>query len=120
MLCASIVNLHIAGMATEDMILTDPLGHSIWLSQTILTLIAEQLISEVYGDIAAIIQKPALIIETVQESGLELHFFRSVGWHTTVLLSAKKAGDLWTAYHCLKNPSSACLHNLLRKGRQVF
>lgn len=97
---------------------TDPLGKTIYLLPAI--FFTENEANEIYDDAATVINKPAMLIEENQNNETQFHYFRSVGWNNTLLLTVRFNNDRWEAYKCIKNPSSQMLSGLLKKGKQIL
>lgn len=108
-------------MANEDLTVTDPLGNKIFFSKTTCYTLTEGEENEVYDDMATVITKPALMIETgVSYKRKQLHYFRVVGWQNTLLILVEFNNHRWEATKCTKNPSNSELSELLRKGIQII
>jgi len=102
-------------MAEESVIVSDSLGNVIYFSSAYLSQLEEKL----REDIVTALQKPALIIEENVEHRL-MHYYRSVDWHETMLVTAFAANHHWEPLSFQRNPSPDLLANLLRNGRQLL
>lgn len=105
-------------MANEIMRVTDPLGKTIFLLPGLCADENEE--QEIYDDATTVIEKPAMLIESRQNDETSLYYFRSVGWHNTLLITVKLKEGRWEACECKKNPSSQDLSALLKKGKQII
>ena|SRR5829696_2031703 len=106
-------------MANEVMSTADPLGNTIFLLEGICIEGEEQQDPEIYDTAVTVIQKPALVIRVEDEGIIEHHYFRSIGWHNTMLITAEFRNGRWECSKCVRNPSSEELSALLKKGRQL-
>ena len=106
-------------MTNEVMPVKDPLGQTIFILHGI-ALPNEQDNPEILDDAATVIRKPALLIETDMDGHRELHYFRSVGWHNTMLLTVHFFNGRWETIRCVNNPSSIELAHLLQSGKQLL
>jgi hypothetical protein len=107
-------------MATEETVIKDPLGNHIRLPKNLCDLEGKEVSPEIYDDADTAIKKPAFIIETMQEGRTELHYFRSIGWHHTLLLTVRKKDGEWVASTCILNPERKHLTYLLTQGKKIF
>jgi hypothetical protein len=107
-------------MANEVMSVTDPLGNTIFLLEGICAKQEGANEAEIYDNAATVIQKPALMIRVEVDHTVEQHYFRSVGWHSTMLIIASFTHDRWESKECIMNPSSEELSALLKKGKQMI
>jgi hypothetical protein len=78
----------------------DPLGKTIHLLPAI--LFPDNKAGEIYDDAATVIQKPAILIEANENNETEYHYFRSVGWNNTLLITVRFKNGRWEAYKCVK------------------
>jgi len=102
-------------MAGESVIVSDSLGNVIYFSSAYLAQLEEKL----RDDIVTALQKPALIIEENIEHRL-LHYYRSVDWHETLLVTAFAANHHLEPLSFQHNPSPDFLASLLKNGRQLL
>jgi hypothetical protein len=102
----------------NEVAVIDPLGKTIYLLPGI--LFSENEAEEIYDDAAAVIEKPALLVEVHDNNVTELCYFRSIGWNKTLLIIARWNNGRWEADHCIKNPSSETLSAILKKGDQLI
>lgn len=107
-------------MANEVRSTIDPFGNTIFLLQDI--CISHNLTeeNEIYDDAATVISKPALVIEVKVDGPPELYYFRSVGWDSTMLITAHLHNERWETSNCVRNPSNEALSDLMRKGIQLL
>jgi hypothetical protein len=105
-------------MANEVFTAVDPFGKTIFLLHGIGLDGNEE--HEIFDNAATVIQKPAILIEAKENDTAELYYFRSIGWHNTMLIKVKFNNNRWEAYNCTKNPSSEELSALLKKGKQLI
>jgi hypothetical protein len=107
-------------MTEEVIYINDPLGRKICINKKLCSQEIEQLASlDLYDDLYSVLSKPALLIETL-DSPPELIYFRSIGWHFSVLLKAKFTGYYWEVYNCSINPSDGEIVELLKTGKQII
>lgn len=102
----------------NEVIAKDPFGKLIHLSPGM--ILSENDPDEVYDDAATVIKKPAIVIEVKENNETQLYYFRSVGWNSTLLITAKLNNGRWEAYDYLKNPTSKILSAILKKGNQLL
>ena len=107
-------------MANEVMSAVDPFGNTIFLLEGICVEGDEKIDPEIYDNAITVIQKPALMIKLETDQTTEHYYFRSVGWHNTMLISAQLINGKWESYKCVRNPSSDLLSALLKKGKQIL
>lgn len=107
-------------MENEETIVTDPLGNRVRISEDLCDLDGQPISSEIYDDVNTAVEKPAFIIETSHDSTTELHYFRSIGWGHTLLLTARRLDHHWQAASCVTNPTTESLSKLLTKGKKIF
>lgn len=107
-------------MANESRSVTDPKGNEVFLLQDPGMELREDPESEIYDDAGVVVSRPALLIE--EDSGGErlLHYFRSIGWNNTMLITAHFQNGRWEAGQYQRNPSSDQISALLRRGRQLI
>ena len=79
----------------------------------------------VYDPPEKVIERPAILLTTCKEAAAaptetcENHYFRSIGWQDTLLISARKKEGRWTAYQCICNPSFQQLSHLFKVAKQL-
>ncbi|HUR11062.1 MAG TPA: hypothetical protein VM012_06820 [Flavitalea sp.] len=105
-------------MAKERGNISDPFGNHVYLLPGLCAHDSKEDEVGMYDDATTVISKPAMVIEIKSEK--ELHYFRSIGWHRTMLVMARKATDGWEAYRCITNPSNEEISALLKKGKQII
>ncbi len=98
--------------------ITDPFNNSVNLLEGICN-VGPETHADIYDDAAMVIRKPAIMVELKNEERKELYYFRSVGWHKTLLIGVHLENEQWVTFSCEKNPSNDLLSELLRKGRQL-
>lgn len=98
--------------------ITDPFNNKIHLVEGICQ-VSPDTHPDVYDDAAMVIHKPAMMVELKSEAVKELYYFRSIGWHKTLLIGVHLQDEEWVTFSCEKNPSNELLSNLLKKGRQL-
>jgi hypothetical protein len=106
-------------MANEATKVTDPLGNDVHLLQGSLLHSGNKKTGDIYDDIVTVIQKPAILIR-VNGNPDELYYYRSIGWHHTILLAVRYENGRWETYECIENPSAEQLSELMRKGKQLI
>jgi hypothetical protein len=104
-------------MANEVMSINDPLGKQIFLLEGI--RIAEN-DPDIYDDAITVIEKPAMMIEVNENNETEFYYFRSIGWHNTLLIMARFQNGRWEAYQRIANPPYDDLIELIKKGKQII
>lgn len=104
-------------MGTIPRLAIDPLGVSVSLPFTLCEGI-EGDAQETENHLTNVIAKPALILELPQKQSR--FYYRSVGWHSTVLLTVVKDQDTWLASECQLNPSTELMSSLFAQGRQIY
>ncbi|MFL5788642.1 MAG: hypothetical protein ACJ748_11360 [Flavisolibacter sp.] len=107
-------------MANEVTSATDPLGNTIFLLEGICLDEENKPDPEVYDSAVTVIQKPALVVRVETDDVLEHYYFRSVGWHNTLLITVRFRNERWESYKCVRNPSSEELSELLKNGKQII
>ena len=106
-------------MANEVMSVKDPLGNTIFLLEGI-CVENEEPDPEIYDSATTVIQKPAMIIRVESDQIIQHYYFRSVGWHNTLLISVQFNGEKWISDKCFRNPSNEKLAALLKNGKQIL
>jgi hypothetical protein len=107
-------------MTNEVTPVTDPLGNTIFLSQGICMDENQKTDPEVYDSAITVIQKPAILVKMETDHQLEHYYFRSIGWHNTMLIIARFKNERWESHKCVRNPSSEVLSELLKNGKQLI
>lgn len=105
-------------MANEGLTATDPLGKIVFLLPGM--CIGENEDHEIYDDATTVIQKPAIMIEMKENNETQFCYFRSIGWHNTLLIVTHFTNNRWEVHRCIINPSSQELAALLKKGKQIL
>ena len=106
---------------TNGDLVTDPFGKKIYLLPEICATGNELNEGEnIYDEVAAVINRPALLIEVKENNESEFYYFRSVGWEHTLLINVHFRNQRWEAFECKKNPDSRELSVLLKKGKQLL
>src|SRR5689334_11893066 len=98
-------------MANEARTVTDPLGHPVFLLDDLSEFTAK---GGIYDDVSKVISKPALIIETMNANEKEMHYFRSIGWDHTMLITVHFRNNRWEAVHYQRDPPNESLAEILR------
>jgi len=107
-------------MANEVMSVTDPLGNTIFLLEGLCSEQDRKDEADIYDNAATVIQKPALMVRVETDHTIEHNYFRSIGWHSTMLIVVSFKNGRWESKECIKNPSNEALTELLKKGKQMF
>ena len=103
---------------TNEVIAKDPFGKMIHILPEIFFNESES--QEIYDDAATVVKKPAIVVEVNEGHETRFYYFRSVGWHNTLLITTRLNNGRWEAYDCIKNPSSEVLLSVLKKGKQLL
>ena len=80
---------------------------------------------DIYDPPEKVIQRPAILLTSCKEppssptETCENHYYRSIGWGETLLISARKVAGRWRAYRCIYNPSLKQLAPLFRGTKQL-
>ena len=106
-------------MANEATMVTDPLGNQIYLLQASLLHSGSKKMGEIYDDIVTVIKKPAILIR-VNGDPDELYYYRSIGWHHTILLVVRFQNGRWETHQCIQDPPAEQLSGLMKKGKQLI
>ena len=107
-------------MTGEVVYIDDPLGRKICMAKNLFSLENKEINSlDLYDDLLSVIKKPALLIQT-SDPQTEFLYFRSIGWHLSVLIRVKLINQFWQAYKCTLNPSDADIVALLKNGKQLI
>jgi hypothetical protein len=104
-------------MANEARTVTDPLGNPVFLLGDLSQFTAK---GGIYDDVTTVIRKPALVIETIDESKKEMHYFRSIGWDHTMLITAHFQNNRWEAITYQRDPPNEMLVQIIKKGKQLL
>jgi hypothetical protein len=104
-------------MGTISKVVVDPLGISVSVPAGFCEGIEEDG-EEAESQLINTIAKPALILEAPRKQ--LRHYYRSVGWHRTVLLTVEKAKDNWLVIECRLDPSTELMSSLFAEGRQIY
>ena len=106
---------------TEEMIyINDPLGRKICFPKKLCALEIKEIdMLDLYDDIYTVVAKPAILIETLNFP-VEYFYFRSLGWHFSVLIKVKYIHHCWEAYTCIINPSDTDIVEILKRGKQLI
>ena len=107
-------------MANEARIITDPLGNLVRIAPTLCDIGPLPVHYETFDDLFDVIRRPVMLIELSDSPILQLCYYRSIGWDTTLLIITKKTDDEWEAFRCIHNPSPVTVSDLLKKGRQLI
>ena len=107
-------------MTEEVVYINDPLGRKICINKKLCSHELEVLAPlDLYDDLYSVLSKPAILIE-ILSFPTEFVYFRSIGWHFSVLLRVKFTGHYWEVYSCTINPSDGEIVELLKKGKQII
>ncbi|HEU4472198.1 MAG TPA: hypothetical protein VFR58_13995 [Flavisolibacter sp.] len=106
-------------MANEGLSVTDPLGKVVFLLQDMFASCLRNTKEDIFDDAATVIRKPALMIEQ-EGNPPSLYYFRSVGWHNTLLIEVGERNERWETKRCILNPSNEMLSDILRNGKQLL
>ena len=107
-------------MTEEIVYINDPLGRKICINKNLCSHEIEEIAPlDLYDDLYSVLSKPAILIETLK-SPPEFIYFRSIGWHFSVLFKVRFTGDCWEAYTCTINPSDGEIVELLKNGKQII
>jgi hypothetical protein len=102
----------------EDDVIHDPLGDPVRLAQGLCDLSIAEPFSEIYDHVTDVIRKPALIM---LDQNKELrYYFRSIGWHHTILISVQRQNAHWIAHQCQLNPTANQLTSLFAGGEKIY
>jgi len=103
-------------MKSDILRIRDPLGNQIHLPDHLGRLDVDGNAGDIYDDVSAVIQSPAMIIKINRGDGFELNYYRSVGWKMTLLIVAVFEENKWRAVACIQNPDVALLKTLMSDG----
>jgi len=107
-------------MTKEVIYIDDPLGRKICVEKNLCSEAMEEIeANDLFDDFMSVIKKPAILIQTT-DTPPEYLYFRSLGWHFSVLLQAKFVSGFWKAYKCTINPLDADVVELLKTGKQII
>lgn len=107
-------------MTEEVIYINDPLGRKICIPKKLCSHELEEINAlDLYDDIYSVLSKPAIVIETLSTHP-ELIYFRSIGWHFSVLIKVRFTGYDWEAFSCTINPSDGDIIELLKEGKQII
>lgn len=107
-------------MTEEVIYINDPLGRKISIAKNLCCLEHTEIDSlDLLDDLFSVIKKPALLIEMANPFK-EYLYFRSIGWHLSVLIHVKTVQEFLHAYKCSINPSDADIVELLKRGKQII
>jgi len=107
-------------MANGERSITDPFGRTIYFSEDICQDEETKEPNEIYDGVATVIEKPILMFEVREGDALLLYYYRSVGWHKTMLVMVEKKEDRWVTTNCIRNPDTNRLSALMKTGRQLI
>jgi hypothetical protein len=107
-------------MNNEARAVTDPLHNTIYLLQGLCKEEESLNTDEIYDDAATVIMKPAMLIQSSEGEQTIFYYFRSVGWHNTMLITVENSNNRWEAFQCIRNPSNEQLSEIMKKGRQLI
>jgi hypothetical protein len=108
-------------MANEVMSVEDPLGNTIHLLEGLCFENGHpDADAEIYDTAFNVIQKPAMMIKIEKDLTIRHYYYRSVGWHNTMLISVIFNDGKWLSDKCILNPSREELSTLLKDGKQVL
>jgi hypothetical protein len=107
-------------MANEERIITDPLGNQVRISPSLCDVGLQATHYETFDDALDVIRRPIMVIELTDSPTLQLCYYRSISWDTTLLIMTKKTDDEWEAYRCIKNATPQTISELLKKGNQLI
>lgn len=106
-------------MKHEVRFITDPLGNTIQLPCECGTN-AEETDHDKYDDAATVILKPAMMIQVKEGKQEIMYYFRSVGWHKTMLIIVNYKLGKWEHTKCIFDPSNEMLSEIMKKGTQLI
>src|SRR5688572_23081645 len=107
-------------MKSEARVVTDPLQNTVYLLQGLCKEEESLNNEEIYDDAATVIMKPAMMIQSREGEQTVFYYFRSVGWHNTMLITVENTNNRWEAFQCIRNPSNEQLSEIMKKGRQLI
>jgi hypothetical protein len=107
-------------MADGERTSTDPFGRTIFFTENICHDEEPKEPNEIFDGVAAVIEKPILMFEVNEGDALQLYYYRSVGWHKTMLVTAEKKKERWVVTDCIRNPDTNRLSALMKTGRQLI
>jgi DNA-binding Lrp family transcriptional regulator len=107
-------------MANEERIIKDPFGNQVRITTSICFIEINKVSAEIMDEALDVISKPALMIELISQPTLQLCYYRSVEWNTTLLIIADKVDEGFVAVKCYKNPTPQSISELLKRGRQLI
>jgi hypothetical protein len=100
--------------------ITDPLGNQINLPVNLFNHPVEDVADQLYNEAVSALKKPALVIESVTNNEREIHYFRSIDWNITMLVSVRLTDNRWVVHSYIQNPASELLAGYLRNGKRLF
>ncbi|HEX2535494.1 MAG TPA: hypothetical protein VHK69_17240 [Chitinophagaceae bacterium] len=101
-------------------VITDPLGAAVHiLAGFCPSCTEEQDKTDIFDNYTDVIRRPALLIES-GGGPQERYYYRSIGWHCTLLVVARYQNAEWQAAQCILNPTPEYLSGLLQHGRQLL
>lgn len=103
-------------MEPYAMSIKDPLGNQIFLPMHLGTLQPGDNPGDIYDDVASVIRTPAMILKVNRGDSFDLHYYRSVGWKMTLLITAVFEHNKWRATECIQNPQSEKLTRMMLEG----
>jgi len=106
-------------MNNDVRIITDPLGNNIYLPHEC-GVIRNEEANENYDDASTVIMKPAMLFRVEDGTTETLFYFRSVGWHKTMLIIVKYQESKWKSTQCMMNPPNEMLSEIMKDGRQLI
>ena len=106
-------------MKHEVRFITDPLGNTIQLPNECGSA-ADETVSDDYDDAATVILKPAMVFRVKEGKQEIMYYFRSVGWHKTMLIVVNYHLGKWEHTKCIMDPSNEMLSEIMKKGTQLI
>ena len=74
----------------------------------------------IYDEVSTVVQEPAILIELNENNKTDFCYFRSIGWHQTMLIKAQFRNERWEAFYFLRNPSNKKLSAVIKRGKQIL
>jgi hypothetical protein len=107
-------------MSDEVYYIDDPVGHTVCLTQSLLSRADDSTLHlQPYDSLISVILHPALLIKVEKETP-ELFYYRSIDWQLSILIQTKPTLDCWMAYKCVVNPSDKEMVEIMKQGRQII
>jgi hypothetical protein len=110
--------VHPITMKTTTII--DPLGNLVFLPDNLVSISTiEMNRCAIYDQPEKVIAHPAMMLSGYAEPQENI-YYRSIGWHETLLIRTRKENGRWIAFNAIRNPSTTDLNQFYKQSKQLI